>query len=95
MWLLVLADYKLSTGVLNYLNNNTLMGTDNYHKTPTAAYDVLYLLRSKHHHNHNKTPVKWRFFNTMTQTAQQFQEVLRVCSQISLANNVNQRYIFR
>ena len=29
------------SGIWNYLNNSTLLGADNYQKTPTAAYEVL------------------------------------------------------
>ena len=41
MYLLISANPKQLSGVWNYLEKNTLLGTKNYPKTLNAAYDVL------------------------------------------------------
>ena len=41
MCLIMSDDSDQYSGIRNDLNNSTLLGTDNYRKTTTAAYDVL------------------------------------------------------
>ena len=41
MCLIISADSERYSGIWNYLKNRTLIGTDKYSKTTTAAYDVL------------------------------------------------------
>ena len=41
MCIIVSADSDQYSRILNNLKNSTLLGTDNYPKTTTAAYDVL------------------------------------------------------
>ena len=41
MCLLMSADSERLSCIWNYLKNNTLLGTYNYPKTPTATYDIL------------------------------------------------------
>ena len=42
MCLILSADSERYSGIWDELNNSTLLGTDNYPKTTTAAYDVLF-----------------------------------------------------
>ena len=42
MCLIMFADLKQYLGIQNDLNNSTHLGTDNYPKTTTASYDVLF-----------------------------------------------------
>ena len=41
MGLIMSTNLDLYSRIWNYLNNSTLLGTDNYPKTTTSAYDVL------------------------------------------------------
>ena len=42
MRFLLLANSKRLSGVWNNLKNITLLGTENYPKTPTAAYNIIF-----------------------------------------------------
>ena len=51
MCLLMLADYEQYSGIWGDLKNITLLVTDNYPKTLTAAYEVSCHLKIQRHNN--------------------------------------------
>ena len=92
---LILTNPELLSGLWGYFKNNTLLGTNNYPKTHTSAYDIFFSTISRHHcakHMHHLG--RWHLYSTIKHSEIQYEGMVSYHSKKSHATfDIRQRTI--